>query len=117
VKCEYVKKIKDVLDILENFNDPIETYPLTGAIYVGCYEEEIVSLMVYCEQTVHFYCKKSHRKNAREYFTESEKLLPAYNLYIIIPDDRMLMNFAAKVGYSMITKKENKILMRKNQCH
>jgi len=116
VKCEYVKTINDVIEmfpLMEKFQEDGQ-YPLTGAVYIGCYEqEEISSILVWYKNLTHFFVKKEYRKNARDYAIESLKLLPFEELFIKMPKDKKLINFAIKLGFAKIAEENEHVILRK----
>lgn len=112
-KCRYVDTINDALSVLKEFPEAGNDYPLTGAVYIGCYDNNIASLLVYYGGLVHFYCLRSHRRYAVDFFLESEKLLPANPVCIIPLKHNKTINFAKKVGFMPVEQNDNSILMSK----
>lgn len=118
MKCQYVERLSDINKILLSPEviqvRGITDIPITGAIYIGCYEEDIVSLFVWYRQNTHFYVLKPFRRKSIEYFKASEELLPGGEMYCAIPEEmKKVINFAKKAGYQEIRKSEGKVIMSK----
>lgn len=117
MQCEYVTLLSDVDKILCAPEIMVARgkrgdTPVMGCIYVGCWEDDIVSLLVFYGGLVHFYVLEEYRRKAREYFEESFKKLPERDVYCAIPKDRRkLINFALKVGFDPYGVRGDDIVM------
>lgn len=107
-----MKMFKDALTVLDEDENSVDP-PLTGAVYIGCYEDEIASLLVWHKDLVHFYVRKPYRGKSKKYYQESEKLIASELLYCLIPDNKRLIKFAEIVGYKFIQNKDDLIVMGK----
>ncbi len=106
MRCEYVEYIDDVHKIMDKFGHLKGRLPLSGAIYIGCYGEEIESLCIVHDRFVHFYVRDDKRGNAMKYAKETVKLIPAGPLFAMIPEEHEdTIKFAEQFGMerSMVT--------------